>query len=215
MPSLKAIAEEIQIIAKYESCRKPLRRIEGYLDDEEGFALTLLAAHGPAEGAVVEIGSYRGRSTAFLALGCQLTNRGQVTAIDHFMGSPEHQIGQMFTDAEVAKRGTTFHAFNRNLEKVGLIDFVTPISMKSVDAARDWNRPIRLLFIDGDHSYESSKEDYELFEPFVVAGGVICFHDLGSWEGVTRFFNEIIETNRNLSLSFRVGSLAVVVKRGQ
>jgi predicted O-methyltransferase YrrM len=56
--------------------------------------------------------------------------------------------------------------------------------------------PLDLLFIDGDHAYESVRRDYELYAPFVRAGGIIAFHDIvegpeSSVGGVPRFWREI------------------------
>lgn len=52
------------------------------------------------------------------------------------------------------------------------------------------------LFIDGDHSYEGVKRDFELYSPLVREGGIIAFHDIAPhWDypevGVTRFWDEI------------------------
>jgi Methyltransferase domain len=38
--------------------------------------------------------------------------------------------------------------------------------------------PIDVLFIDGDHTYEGVKADYEMYSPLVRPGGVIGFHDI-------------------------------------
>ena len=43
----------------------------------------------------------------------------------------------------------------------------------SRDVAKDWTRPIRLLWIDGDHSYQGCKEDFDLFSPFLSYVSVI------------------------------------------
>jgi len=52
------------------------------------------------------------------------------------------------------------------------------------------------LFIDGDHTYEGVRRDFEMYSPLVRRGGVVAFHDVvpGSPEyvgGVPRFWNEI------------------------
>lgn len=52
------------------------------------------------------------------------------------------------------------------------------------------------LFIDGDHSYEGVKRDFEMYSPLVRKGGIIAFHDIvpGPEEnvgGVPRFWQEI------------------------
>jgi predicted O-methyltransferase YrrM len=38
--------------------------------------------------------------------------------------------------------------------------------------------PVDMLFIDGDHTYEGVKADFELYSPLVRPGGVIAFHDI-------------------------------------
>ena len=52
------------------------------------------------------------------------------------------------------------------------------------------------LFIDGDHSYEGVKRDFEMYSPLVRKGGIIAFHDIvpGPPEkvgGVPKFWQEI------------------------
>lgn len=52
-----------------------------------------------------------------------------------------------------------------------------------------WNREIDVLLIDGDHSYEGVKADFERFEPFVKEGGLILMHDtLWAHKGVIKYF---------------------------
>lgn len=46
----------------------------------------------------------------------------------------------------------------------------------SLDVAKTWNKPIGVLFIDGNH--DKAGEDFEAWEKFVVPGGVILFHDM-------------------------------------
>jgi predicted O-methyltransferase YrrM len=58
------------------------------------------------------------------------------------------------------------------------------------------NKKLDFLFIDGDHSYEGVKRDFEIYGPLVRKGGIIAFHDivLGSSAcvgGVPRFWNKI------------------------
>lgn len=38
--------------------------------------------------------------------------------------------------------------------------------------------PVDLLFIDGDHTFEGVKADYEMYSPLVHPAGVIAFHDI-------------------------------------
>ena len=55
---------------------------------------------------------------------------------------------------------------------------------------------IDLLFIDGDHSYEGVKKDFEMYSPLVKKGGIIAFHDIVVHPpetncDVNKFWNEI------------------------
>jgi cephalosporin hydroxylase len=53
------------------------------------------------------------------------------------------------------------------------------------------NKAIDFLFIDGDHSYEAVKSDFENYSKFVRKGGIVAFHDIIYSEGVNRIWNEI------------------------
>lgn len=74
-----------------------------------------------------------------------------------------------------------------------ILDNVLLIKGDSKDVAIGWDKPIDLLFIDGDHSYEGVAEDIENWIPKVKKGGMVIFHDYGSWTGVTKAVNEAIE----------------------
>jgi tetratricopeptide (TPR) repeat protein len=202
----------LSTIAEFLECQRRFAGVEGFLADLEGYTLLHLAADGPGLGAIVEIGSFLGRSTAFLAAGSKSTGREKVTAVDHFQGSPEHQPGQPYANAALAQEGTTFRRFQDNLKRLGLDDHVTPILASSPDAARQWQGPIRLLFIDGDHSYELSRQDFELWSAFVVPHGLICFHDIPGWQGVTRFYQELMSSTAAYREVATVLSMKIVQK---
>lgn len=80
--------------------------------------------------------------------------------------------------------------------------------------------PIDLLFVDGDHSYESVRADYELYEPLVKH--IIAFHDIYGINpsdpglGVYRFWNEIVEGEkiRPLVIFKRDSSVDWVIQMG-
>ena len=43
--------------------------------------------------------------------------------------------------------------------------------------------PYDFLFIDGDHTIEGVKQDYDMYAPLVRKGGIVAFHDWGYQEG--------------------------------
>lgn len=64
------------------------------------------------------------------------------------------------------------------------------IRLKSNDV--NWTLPIKVLFIDGDHTYEGCKDDWDNFSPFVVKGGWVLFHDADATSpGVVKVTEEI------------------------
>jgi predicted O-methyltransferase YrrM len=115
----------------------------------------------------VEIGSARGKSTTSIAAGLKENGRGKLYAIDPHM--PTQWNDRFSVD--------TFDILRRNIAVLGLSDQVEIIRSLSKEAARDWTRPIDLLFIDGDHSYEGVKQDWDMFVKFVSKFGVVVFHD--------------------------------------
>lgn len=185
--------------------------IKGFLTSMEGYTLSLLAALGPGRGEVVEIGSYLGRSTCYLAMGCKTSDRGAVTAVDHFQGSPEHQQGKQHEEQNLIEDGSLLHRFRHNVDIAGLAGYVRAMPLASLDAAARWpGDPIRLLFIDGDHSYEDTRADFQAWIPYLAPEGLVAFHDVGGWEGVTRFYKECIAPGHGFSTCLACESIRVV-----
>lgn len=115
---------------------------------------------------IVEIGSFKGRSTCCLALGCKNTNK-HVFAIDTFNGN----------NVDFDKRDF-FKEFWFNIQKCDVSAYVTPIRKYSTEVANTWNKNIDMLFIDGSHQYEDVIADFSGFFPCVVAGGIVAVHDV-------------------------------------
>lgn len=202
----------LNIAAEFDSLKTRFEPVFGWLDPLEGYALNLLAQHGPGSGSIVEIGSFMGRSTCWLADGTKKRGGGKVTAVDHFKGSPVHRKGGTHECSEIVATGSSYAKFIENLHSYNLLDYVNPIVGASEEAVKNWKYPIRLLFIDGDHSYEESSKDFNLWIPFVINGGFVAFHDVGHWEGVTKMFNEVISQNVYINIG-GVKSLRIIIKQ--
>ena len=163
--------------------------VPGFIVENELRFLATLAACTPASGAIVEIGSFKGKSTVALATIAEKYALGQVVAIDPHVGD----LG-----VHAHKHDDTFEEFRASLKNAGVENQVEVHREFSRDAARGWNRPIRLLWIDGDHTYAGCKEDFDLFSPFLADGGVVAFHDtLNTFEGPIRVFvEEVLRSDR-------------------
>jgi hypothetical protein len=144
--------------------------VPGWLDRKAARLLFGLARRGPGEGWIVEVGSYLGRSTIVLALGSAAAQRERVAAID------PHRGELVPTDAGTVA-ADTHPLFLRNLAFAGVEAVVEPIKATSADAAASWDRPVRLLYVDGLHDYDSVKVDIALWTRHLADGAVVVFDD--------------------------------------
>ncbi len=162
------------------------RGLPGFLTETEARFLGLAAACTPAEGAIVEIGSFKGKSTVVLATVAQHYGFGPVAAIDpHTFDNPELAAHRAMPGA------SSFEAFLRNLDSAGVARVVESHRARSIDVAPVWTRPIRFLWIDGNHTWAGAKADFDGFMPHLVPGGVVAFHDaLHLFSGPIRVFVE-------------------------
>lgn len=176
------------------------KKVEGMLTDNEAFFLYLLAKKGPGKGAIVEIGSYKGKSTFCLALGAKKGRREKVFAVDWHKGWKN------------AVAGGTFGEFSRNMKKFGVNGYVVPIVMKSGDAAKKWKKRIRLLWIDGSHDYKDVRNDFLLWGRYLVDGGVVAFHD-SFWDGPSKVIRDYVIKSGKFSAIGMVDYITFAVKR--
>lgn len=135
------------------------------LGDSAHLLYALVKSSKPA--VVVEIGSARGRSTCFMGLALKENGSGKIFAID-----PHTRTA--WNDANSVD---TFDILRSNVSTLGLESFVEILRNTSNEVANGWDQSIDILFIDGDHSYEGAKRDWELFSPFVKPFGSVVFHD--------------------------------------
>jgi len=142
---------------------KAYKNIGGGITEDEAEALYRLA--NKSKGAIVEIGSLRGMSTVCLAGG-----KKKVYAID------THERG---TEEE-------FDANTKDFKNI------VKMTMTSERAAKDFDKPVGLIFIDGDHDYEAVRLDFDLWYPKLVKGGWMAFHDSDSWTGVIKLMDEVM-----------------------
>lgn len=177
-----------------------IQSTEGWLSDSEAWLLFNLAKNCPPGRVIVEIGSYKGKSTTCLALGSRCGANVPVYAIDPHTGSPEHIVKQGKVE--------TFRTFEANISKAGISDLVRPIVKFSHDALADVKEPIGLLFVDGAHEYEAVTTDYQLWFPKLAAEGVIAFHDAIWWDGVAKAVSESVVPSDSLRKMRFIDSIA-------
>jgi hypothetical protein len=184
--------------------------IHGWFHEDEARLLIDVVARAARElngpWAVVEIGSYHGRSTVVLG--------GAVAALrpDALVYAIDPHEGELYasgsgTDSNAAM--PTADIFTANITAAGLLNTVHPIQLPSHAVA--WDQPIGVLFIDGLHDYDNVSRDFRHFEPWVLQGGYTAFHDYASFEGVGHFVNDILMEGNHHEVA-RVGTMIVVCR---
>lgn len=147
------------------------KNIEGWLTDREAYGLYSISRKVKKNGVIVEIGSWKGKSTFCLAKGLK---NGKVFAIDPFNAEGESGSKEKYEET----KGTIplFEQFSKAMMKYGVWTKIEPLQGYS-SQFKDKFKQIDLLFIDGDHSIEGCDYDFVNFSTFVKPGGFIAFHD--------------------------------------
>lgn len=157
---------------------------KGFMPPDEGDALhdAAVAAAGALPGlAILEVGSYCGRSTVWLAAAARACGT-VVVAVDHHRGSEENQAGWEHHDPAVVDerigRMDTLPVFRHTLYAAGLEEWVIAVVGQSPVVAAHWRTPLALLFIDGGHGEEPARADLLGWTPHVAVGGLLAIHDV-------------------------------------
>jgi len=94
-------------------------------------------------------------------------------------------------DHQANADASSYQDFLDSIRGAGVSNHVEAHRARSADVSSSWNRPIRVLWIDGDHSYEGAKKDLDGFFPHLAPLGVVAFHDaLNAFPGPIRVFVE-------------------------
>ncbi len=167
---------------------------------QEGEELFELGRSGPAAGAIVNIGNFLGGSSILLSKGSKKENREKVFSFD----PKSYPVKEDY------------------LKENQLEDWVVFNQVTSEDGVKEWgkraDKRIRLLFIDGDHSYEECHKDISLWSSYLVPDGVIAIHDYcllnneGSFPGVVKAVYETILCKKEFHNFRREDSLFIANK---
>jgi hypothetical protein len=148
------------------------RRIPGWLHPDQAAMVCHLARLCP-DGPIVEIGSFKGKSTVFIARAMKKTNR--LTAIDPHLLT--YAGDERDLDGRYRNEVTSWDDFQRTLHEWKLQDTVDVVRDYSHEVVKRWNAPIAFLWIDGDHREESVSRDIADWIDRVAPGGFAGFHD--------------------------------------
>lgn len=151
--------------------------IEGWLFEKEA---QLLYAYTPMHGYVLEIGSWKGKSTNVF-----LQAKAKVTCIDWFKGSEETPGSDTVIEFLNNVRGKSIKIFPQRTQDVDTREIVDMFDV---------------IYIDGAHDAVSVEHDFTKFSHLVVPGGCVIFHDAWGengeeektpWPEVTAFVKDM------------------------
>ena len=164
----------------FEEMLAAVSGVDGWMSPDQAERLYRAAASTHAGDTIVEIGSFRGRSTVVLASAAPAGV--QIVAIDPHAGNDR---GPQELDGFAAAAATDHDIFNANLAAAGVTDRVRHVRAFSDKAHADVTGEVAVLYVDGAHRYAPARTDIRDWGARVVPGGTLLIHDSFSSIGVT------------------------------
>lgn len=188
--------------ATFEDALAVVAGVDGWMTDGQARRLWDRAGDVDPGSRIVEIGSFRGRSTTVLALAA--AEGVEIVAIDPHAGNDRgpQEIAGYATEAE--EDHAVFHA---NLERAGVSQRVRHVRQFSQDALGAVDGDVELLYIDGAHRYAPAAADIRVWGSRVAPGGSLLIHDSFSAVGVTLAILRWLAFGFQFRYVGRVGSL--------
>jgi predicted O-methyltransferase YrrM len=166
--------------------------VEGWFSPDQVERVSTRAAAVPSGGRIVEIGSFRGRST--VALARSAPEGVEIVAIDPHAGNDR---GPQEIEGFAAEAAEDNEVFNANLARAGVAERVRHVRKFSSDAHGDVEGPIDVLHIDGAHRFRPASKDIRTWGSRVAPGGSMLIHDSFSSVGVTlAIFSSLLFSGR-------------------
>lgn len=166
----------------------------------------LISKYAKDKESVIEIGVYEGVNTVTIAKA--IKNEGKLYGIDPFFkGKVGVSYSKLIAMVQLARKQVS--------EKVVLIEKL------SFDAADNVPENVDFIFIDGDHSYEGIKKDWEIYSRKIVPGGYALLHDtlVPTWDqdrallGSVKYYADVISKDERFELVESVDSTTALKKK--
>jgi beta-1,4-mannosyl-glycoprotein beta-1,4-N-acetylglucosaminyltransferase len=164
---------------------------QGFFSELNGIVYRQMVERMPDNGTLVELGTWKGRSLAYVADLVKSKNL-RVLAVDTFGGTP----GDPFHES--VKWENIRQIFDTNIRLMGLENHVDTLQGMTVEMAKSVpDGSVDLVFVDADHSYEAVRDDIAAWRPKLTPKGEMCGHDYVEHCGVPRAVQEAFGTNHS------------------
>jgi predicted O-methyltransferase YrrM len=189
-----------------------LETLDGLISAEVGELLHNQAGVVPASNAIVELGSYKGKSTAYLARGAKIGYGAPVFAVDAWSKEVSAWRNRVLERLPSA----TYREFLDQLTRAGVKDQVTPLRSMTTLAAEMWadmegGQSVGLLYIDGDHHFEAVMADFRAWRAHLADNALIVFddYDTDTNPGVLAAVSALAEAGEIINVEKHAGRLAL------
>ena len=168
---------------------------------------------------IVELGSWKGASAIHMArLARELNLATEIVCIDTWLGNWQHWsratgVGSRADMRIVNGMPRLYYQFLSNVIAAGMQDLITPLPLTAVAGAKLFEHlklAPDMVYLDGDHEYESAVADLRLWMKRLAPAGVLVGDDY-NWPGVRRAVNELAAEG---GLIFRLSGNKFTLRRG-
>jgi len=186
----------------FDEALRAVEKVDGWMTDDQARRLWDRALDVRTGGRIVEIGSFRGRSTVILATAAPPDVA--VFAIDPHAGNDR---GPQEIEGYEEAAAVDHDMFHENLRAAGVDECVHHVRSFSQDALGAVEGDVDLLYIDGAHRFEPALADIRVWGGRVAPGGTMLIHDSFSAVGVTLAILRSLVLGRRFRYMGRSGSM--------
>jgi hypothetical protein len=142
----------------------------------------------------VEVGVWKGQSLSYFVVeSINKNKKGKIFAIDHWLGSAEHQKNASAYDPIVDIPNKLYEQYNININSIR--SYITDIRDNSKNASdKFFDNTIDAIFIDASHDYHNVLQDLTCWYPKVRTNGIFSGHDY-NWQEVKSAVHDFAQAN--------------------
>ena len=142
----------------------------------------------------VEVGVWKGKSLSYFVIESINKNKsGSIYAVDHWLGSEEHQKNSWAHDPVLDYENGLYNEYCRNISSIR--NYITDIKDSSINASNRFSdSSLDAIFIDASHDYDNVSQDLLHWKNKLKKTGILAGHDY-DWPTVKMAVNNFANQN--------------------